>query len=234
MKSRFRLIVDSPRPASLNMALDEYFLDSLAKQDPVLRIYAWERPCYTIGYFQNLKEEKEKYQCEKKGIPMVRRITGGGLVFHGADVTFALTIQQNHALIPQEVKSSYLKINEALIAGLKPLYEKIDFADCRAIPSGRPGYQRVCFDAPSCYDLMLNGKKVGGASQRRRAGVLLHQSSLFLNQNFKTIADSIQKGLSEKWDVEFYESILSAEEIQKARTIEEKRYSDAEWAISVS
>lgn len=231
--SQFRLILDEPRRASLNMAIDEFFLENFKNQNPILRVYFWSEACYTIGYFQNLEIEKKKFNCEKKNMPIVRRITGGGLVRHGQDVTFSLVIPASSYFLPRDIKSSYLKINEALLSGFKEMYPKMDFADCRAVPSGRPGKDRVCFESPSCYDLMLSGKKVGGSSQRRKNGIVLHQSSLFLDEAKEVVGAKIIEGFSRKWGVQFHRKPLTRQELELAEKKEATRYSQADWAFPV-
>ena len=161
MKHTFRLILDPPRTATLNMAIDEMLLGSQAAPDtaPTLRFYTWAVPAYSVGYFQDVDEIFKRFQSAKTGAPVVRRVTGGGLVFHGQDVTFSITAKENSPFFSGEVKDSYLKVNEALRVGLKPVFQGIDYADCKTIPSGRGKGNRICFEAPSCYDLLLYGKK---------------------------------------------------------------------------
>lgn len=210
------------------MAIDEFLMNGLAKAEglPTLRIYSWEAPSYSVGYFQKLD------QIYKKGMTIVRRLTGGGLVFHGKDLTFSFVTRYPTPFFPNDTKASYLKINEALMTGLRKLYPELDFADCKTIPSGRGGKERVCFEQPACYDLMLNGRKVVGASQRRSRGVALHQSTVFLPKDHGSLTEKILEGFREKWKIEFKEIPLSVEELEGAKRIEKERYSSPEWAIS--
>jgi len=165
---------------------------------------------------------------------VVRRLTGGGMVLHGKDLTFSLTMKISDPLIGGDVKASYLKINEALMAGLRELFEELDYADCRsAVPSGRGNEERVCFEKPSCYDVMKRGQKVIGASQRRRNGVLLHQSSIFLEREAEELETLILKGFEKKWGAEFLRVPLSTTELREAEQIEKKRYSSREWALTI-
>ena len=183
----FRLILDPPRSAALNMALDEFLMRSQGSSEapPVLRFYSWAEPAYSAGYFQNVDEIVKRFQCEKKHIPVVRRLTGGGLVRHGDDITFSLSVKGDSPFFAGAVKDSYLKVNEALRRGMKPLYAQIDYADCKSIPSAKGEKERICFESPSCYDLLLGGKKIVGASQRRKDGAILHQSSIFLKGRYQ-------------------------------------------------
>lgn len=231
MSLTFRLILDPPRDAALNMAIDELLMESqsLSEPPPVLRFYSWSEPAYSAGYFQNVAEIVKRFRCVKKNISVVKRFTGGGLVFHGKDLTFSLSMKDSDHFFLGNVKDSYLKVNEALRSGLKPAFPDIDYADCRDIPSGRGDGGRVCFEAPSCYDLLLHGKKVVGASQRRKGGAILHQSSVFLNGDESILRRHILEGFMEKWKIDFFEKPLSAEELFAAQQKKE-RYASSEWA----
>ncbi|PIU40307.1 MAG: hypothetical protein COT00_02390 [Candidatus Omnitrophica bacterium CG07_land_8_20_14_0_80_50_8] len=234
MNAEFRLILDPPRSAVLNMAIDEILMERQLCPDPVptLRFYSWDRPAYSIGYFQNINKTVSHLGIAKSGIPVVRRITGGGLVFHGNDLAFSLTVKGDNPFFLGAVKNSYLNVHEAVRGGLRPLYPKIDYADCRHIPSGRGKENRVCFEAPSCYDLLLDGKKIAGASQRRRGGAILHQSAIFLPAARQTLIRHIIKGFKENWKVGFIEKPLSQAEFLDARRKEKARAAAGDWVYA--
>ncbi len=230
---KIRLIIDPPASATFNMAVDEILMESQSEPEtfPVLRIYSWDTPACSIGYFQNVDEIKKRFQCEKLNIPVVRRITGGGLVFHGEDLTFSLCFKNPNAFLPGDVKSSYLKINETLLSGFRKLYPKMDFADCRKLPSARNGRDRICFESPSCYDLILKGEKVVGSSQRRKEGTFLHQCSIFLKGKKENLIGALREGFKTKWGIDFLEKGLTAGELKTAREKERERYSLRDWAF---
>ena len=228
-----RLILDLPRSATRNMAIDEFLLEQQAAENapPVLRIYSWDNPSCTLGYFQNVGETVRSLGLEKKGISAARRITGGGLVMHGADLAFSLCLRQANPFFSADAKTSYLKINEVLLDGLKKIHPALDYADCKTVPSGRPAGRRVCFDSPACYDLMLKGKKVVGASQRRRGGAFLHQSAIFLKDPPQKLAALLKAAFEKKWGVVFREEPLNGRELEESEKKERARYSSEEWAL---
>lgn len=233
MLARYRLILDPPRDATLNMAIDEMLMESQNSPDalPVLRFYSWIKPAYSIGYFQNVGEVAKKFNCERKKISVVRRLTGGGAVLHGNDLTFSLAVKKNNPFFEGQAKDSYLKINEVLRVGIKRLYPQIDYADCRNIPSGRGRRERICFEAPVCHDLLLEGKKVVGASQRRKHRAILHQSSIFLDADKNLLLKQILEGFKLQWNVEFEKIPLSGNELLITKQKQE-RYKNLEWAIN--
>lgn len=212
------------------MAIDEMLLQTPA----CLRIYFWDKLSISIGYFQNVAETARKFQCEKNKIPVVRRLTGGGLVFHGDDLTFSLVLKSDNPHFLREVKPSYLKVSEALRMGLKDSYEGLDYADCRSVQARVKRQDRICFDEPSCYDLLWRGKKVIGASQRRLRGVILHQSAVFLEEDKKTLKEKIIQGFEKSWKISFRAEPLTQREIEKAGAIEARRYSSSQWAFGAS
>ncbi len=215
------------------MAIDEMLMETQrsANAAPTLRIYGWNETCYTLGYFQSIDEQTKRLSRDAK---LIRRLTGGGLVRHGNDVTFSLNIKEHNSFFLKDVKTSYLKINEALRHGLRSYQSELEYADCKTVPAigqkNRHSDARVCFEAPACYDLLVRGRKVVGASQRRKGGILLHQSSLQTGISLADTIEGIVTGFREKWKVEFREEALTASELEKAYAIEDERYSDPAWA----
>ncbi len=210
------------------MAVDEALFESCvsgASAVPVLRVYFWSEPCCTVGYFQDAARAAAAL-----GVPVARRSTGGGLVRHGSDLTFSLSLPKANPFVGSDVKESYLKVNAALIRGFRALHPEIDYSPCKDVPSGRASNERVCFESPVCSDLMLGGKKVVGASQRRREGAILHQSAVFLPDTTKKTIAALRKGFEEEWSAVFDESKLGAEEIERAVGIARERYGAPEWA----
>ena len=232
MLSRFRLIIDIPRSATQNMALDEALVETqTADAMPCIRFYQWEEPAVTVGYFESVEKTVSRLQAGKKDLAVVRRLTGGGAVLHGKDLTFSLCARLPNPRIPSDVKDSYLKINEAIRMGLKENFSKIDYADCKTISSQSSRQKdRVCFESPSCYDLLLDGKKILGASQRRFGSAILHQSTLFIQKPFGELISMIRGGFETLWKVEFFEKAITTEEIKRAQKIERERYNSKEWA----
>jgi lipoate-protein ligase A len=230
---KFRLIIDPPRSASLNMALDEVLAGAQTEAEtlPSLRFYGWERPAVTVGYFEDVQRAAKRFQAEKNDMSVVRRLTGGGAVHHGRDLTFSLCLRLPSSHVPMEVKSSYLKINEAIRLGLTQDYPGIDYADCRKTPSVSASHkERVCFDKASCYDLLLDGKKILGASQRRIGRTMLHQSTLFLEGDNAALTRKVIRGFRDLWKIEFIEGPFTNEELRLAGKIERERYEAKDWA----
>lgn len=165
---------DEPRPAALNMALDEALLSHATETASLwLRIYRWERPAVSFGYFDRLEAVRANFP-ERE---LVRRWTGGGAVDHQQDVTFALAVPRSHEIGRMSPLDSYREIHERLVAILRQLGLEAWLA-CGGDVSPRAEGIAPCFVAPVCADVMIGPEKVAGGAQRRTRLGLLHQGSL--------------------------------------------------------
>ena len=77
------------------MALDEAILDAVGTGEPraILRTYGWSVPTLSLGYFQRLAHVQADSRCAI--VPMVRRPTGGGAIWHHHEVTYALAVPKS-------------------------------------------------------------------------------------------------------------------------------------------
>src|SRR5882672_5933907 len=89
-KAMKSILLDSPALDGYGqMALDEVLLERAPKDGLILRLYRWSGPAATFGYFQAHEEVLRQVIGRPSGdFPLVRRLTGGGLVYHDGDVTF--------------------------------------------------------------------------------------------------------------------------------------------------
>ena len=182
----WRLIVHERAGAAWNMALDEAILDRAIEHGgpATVRFFDWERPAVTIGYAIDAPGSLDLDECARRRVPVIRRITGGGIVFHGADLTYAITFPRD-ALAPQEgLIETYRTINRAFAAALKTFGVASSLLDGPA-RSGPPA--GACFARPTRYDLVVNGKKLAGNAQRRSKGWLLNHGSMLLDDGYRAL-----------------------------------------------
>jgi lipoate-protein ligase A len=94
MTDRWRFIDTGLCTASYNMALDEAIATAVKRGNspPTLRLYGWDRPSVSVGYFQNVCDIDSDY-CIKKGIPIVRRPTGGRAILHDGEITYSFSVK---------------------------------------------------------------------------------------------------------------------------------------------
>jgi lipoyl(octanoyl) transferase len=159
------LVDPTPHAAAINMAFDEVLL--LASSEPVLRLYQWQRPAVSLGYFIRHST------VPADGREIVRRMTGGGVVEHGEDLTYSLIIPASHPLAEAPPRHSYRVIHKAIAAWLSRLGISATLA-----PAPHVGPAQVCFQSAAESDILLAGKKIAGAAQRRTRAGLLHQGSI--------------------------------------------------------
>jgi lipoate-protein ligase A len=162
-----RLIDPDPHPAPFNMAIDEALLRHA--EVPSLRIYRWSEPAVSFGYFGKLAAAQEA----AAGRALVRRWTGGGLVEHGADLTYTLVVPREHAFCRHNTSESYRLIHEVIAQSLTSRAISAEL-----LPDERTPVSGACFVSPVRYDLISAGRKVAGAAQRRTRWGLLHQGSI--------------------------------------------------------
>jgi lipoate-protein ligase A len=177
----WRLIRDGLADGYTNMAVDEAILESHAtgQVPPTVRLYGWQPPCLSIGYFQHVGREIDEAECRRLGVDWVRRPTGGRAILHQAELTYSLVALEGNPLIEGSVRTSYRKVSTALVAGLRWLG-----AEAETTPAqGRgPGLgSAACFDAPSDFEITIGGRKLVGSAQTRRRGALLQHGSILLD-----------------------------------------------------
>ncbi|MEJ7540692.1 lipoate--protein ligase family protein [Staphylococcus intermedius] len=166
-----------------NMALDEALLNFVSRGeiDPVVRFYTWDPPTLSIGYFQRLAKEIDIEKVKEKGYGLVRRQTGGRGVLHDKELTYSVIVPESHPDMPQTVTEAYRVISGGLLEGFKSLGFDAHFA----VPRSKEEREKlkqprssVCFDAPSWYELVVEGKKIAGSAQTRQKGVILQHGSI--------------------------------------------------------
>jgi len=143
------------------MAIDEALM---ANKIPTLRIYKWKPSAISIGYFQSMYEEVNLDECRKNRVDVVRRITGGGAVYHDTNGEITYSVILPTKMFPN-IMRSYMAIGNCLISGLK-------MAGINASYSG-------------INDIVVNGRKISGSAQTRRHGTILQHGTILLRVNVK-------------------------------------------------
>lgn len=193
-ESYWRLIDTGSGFASGNMAIDEAILDNCKRgySPPVLHFYTWREPAITLGYLQDLNQTVQVEKCMARGIEVVRRITGGKAVVHHKDLGFSLIFPAKSKIIPPGIGSSYLKIAQGLVRGLKLFGIEAYLTDGR-LPDNFSSYARkdisACFLTRIRYEILFSGRKLAGFAQRRIGEWVLQQGTLMLDLDRRLWAD---------------------------------------------
>jgi len=159
--------------AVANMSADYLLLEHYPRPERIrFRPFGWSGPAYTFG----VSQPWAKYRAQVPAhYPLVRRCTGGGLVSHLDDWTFALVIPAGHPLYAADAMASYAAVHEALATALQAQGQPVKLA---SPPSGERPFQSpdACAQRAEPNDLVRSddGRKVAGAAQKRtRSGLLL-------------------------------------------------------------
>lgn len=162
----WRLLPLQTNNGLMNMAIDEAILTTrISGHVPnTLRFYRWQPSTVSIGKNQYPQNELYLDACKRLGVDFVRRISGGGTVYHDYDgeVTYSV-VAKTADFGTTDITSVYFKIYEAITDALKILGIPADFS------SG---------DTKNCPNLTVNGKKISGSSQAVTRGVVLQHGTL--------------------------------------------------------
>ncbi|HCV1100391.1 TPA: lipoate--protein ligase family protein [Staphylococcus aureus] len=177
-----------------NMAMDEALLNFVSRGeiDPVIRFYTWNPVTLSIGYFQRLQKEIDIDKVKEKGFGLVRRQTGGRGVLHDKELTYSVIVPESHPNMPSTVTEAYRVISQGLLEGFKNLGFDTYFAVPKT-PEERQKLKQprssVCFDAPSWYELVVEGRKIAGSAQTRQKGVILQHGSILQDIDIDELFD---------------------------------------------
>jgi lipoate-protein ligase A len=162
----WRLLPLQTDNAFMNMAIDEAILTArIAGQVPnTLRSYRWQPSAVSIGRNQNPEAEVYLDACKRLGADVVRRVSGGGTVYHNfeGEVTYGV-IAKTTDIGSADITTVYAKIYEAVKDALRLLGITADFS------SG---------DAKNCPNMTVNGKKISGSSQTITRGIVLQHGTV--------------------------------------------------------
>ncbi|HJV35917.1 biotin/lipoate A/B protein ligase family protein [Geomonas sp.] len=177
----WRLIDAGPLDGPANMALDEALLSSFNPESslPVLRLYGWEPPALSLGRYQDAESSLRLDLCSAEGVPLVRRMTGGGIIYHGDEVTYSIVCSPEQIGDATGVKEGFRKLCGFLLETYRQLGLEAAFAIDRQPAGERLGERTAfCFAGKEEYDVVVAGRKIGGNAQRRMRGVIFQHGSI--------------------------------------------------------
>ena len=194
----WRLIIEeSPRSGPSNMAIDQAIAEACAagNSPPTLRFYQWQPPAISIGRHQDVAEIDHERVAEL-GYEIVRRSTGGRAILHIDELTYSVAASKEHPLMHGGIMDSYLRISNALLAGL----QKLNVAADKAGSDVRAGkdVSAACFEVPSAYEISVGQRKLLGSAQSRRAGYVLQHGTLPLTGDVTRLISLLALSTTEK------------------------------------
>ena len=251
----WRLLPLETNNAFMNMAIDEAILNArIAGEVPnTLRFYRWQPSAVSIGKNQNPEAEIYLDAAKQLGVDVVRRISGGGTVYHDyeGEVTYSVVAKASD-MGTADIATVYLKIYEAITDALRLLGVPADF-------SGG--------DAKNCPNLTVKGKKISGSSQTITHGVVLQHGTILVNVDLpkmfqllkfkdlscslaadiakrkitsienelahkishETVANALAQGFKAMLKIQLELGQLTATEMETAKKLYKERYSKPEW-----
>lgn len=245
----WRLLETGANDAFTNMAIDEAVARLHAKTgNPTVRFYSWKPAAISIGYFQGLEEEVDTAKCRELGVDVVRRITGGGAVFHEKELTYSFVCSEESGIVQKNILESYKKICNSLVIGFAHMGLEASFVPLN--------------------DIIVRGKKISGNAQTRRERNVLQHGTILMETDvekmfsmllvpneklkgkliedvkqrvtsienelgrkvsFDEVAAAMKNGFEENFGVELAVGQLTPQEKGLARQIREERFSRESW-----
>ena len=233
--NKFRLIISQNLNSKVNSNIDKALFKSFSNSSlAILRIYSWE-DSISFGAGQNIDDYSSLKEEYKNNVS--KRLTGGGVLFHGHDISYTILLNPN-AIENRDVKETYFLLCQFLIKfyenlGLKPHFAK----DNENIILSKSPFCQVGFEA---YDIIIDGKKIGGNAQKRAKNCILQHGSIPLftkednevfgsslesfgvNLSFEEAKNSLIKAFEDTFNVEFINDSLNEEEINILKRLEEE------------
>ena len=201
---RFRLIRSEPADAVYNMALDEKIFDRYMEDGiPVFRVYGWKSASFTYGVSQKPENEIDIKRCALDGVQIAKRMTGGGVLFHHNEITYSLVCAKEDIGEPAAVFVSYRKICAFLISFYRSLGLNASFAleaeDFKILCAPH----ELCSASREKYDIVINGKKIGGNAQKRKRRAVFQHGSIpisvdwaFMRRYVRSLPEDISSGVT--------------------------------------
>ncbi|MGY5859156.1 MAG: biotin/lipoate A/B protein ligase family protein [Candidatus Thorarchaeota archaeon] len=251
----FRFIDLETHDAYMNMAIDESIMLAIKEGNapPTLRFYRWKPSAVSIGTFQGMHDEVDIDFCRSNNVDYIRRITGGGAVFHDyeGEITYSILMPKKHPLAKTDIIDSYKLLCSGIIKAFDHLGIKAEFKPIN--------------------DVITGGKKVSGNAMTRRHGCLLQHGTILLDLDvtqmftilkvplekisdkmisdvkervtsirdilnrpvaIEELQDAMTRGFSEALNIDLQSSKLSKEEAQTATKLAKEKYSTDDWNFS--
>ncbi len=167
------------RSAAANMELDAALLSDLTdEKDTILHLYDWETDAATYGHFIDPGHFLNLKGVEKRKLDLAKRPTGGGIVFHNCDLAFSVLVPASSSWFSSNPLDNYAFVNSRVIWAVSQILD----TPAALLPEEPEALDEVCRNfcmaKPTKYDVMIHGKKIGGAAQRKTRHGFLHQGSI--------------------------------------------------------
>lgn len=252
----WRLLNIETNNAFMNMAVDEAILTARVQKlvPNTFRLFCWNPSAVSIGRFQKIRNEVQLENCKAHGVDVVRRVTGGGTVYHDSEgeITYSV-VAKKEDLEAKDIGEVYAKIYMGLAEALKILGIKADFNEG---------------DAKTCPNMTVKGKKISGSAQSHKGGCFLQHGTVLLdvdlekmftflrvpwaktcmeivcvakdritsireelgrNVSAKEVSQALIKGFQNTLNIEFVDGELTSYELELAEKLCKEKYATSKW-----
>jgi lipoate---protein ligase len=175
----WKYIDTGKRSAAANMELDAALLSDLKdEKDALLHLYDWDTDAATYGYFIDPGNFLNLEGVKKNKLDLAKRPTGGGIVFHNCDLAFSVLVPATSPWFSSNPLDNYACVNNRVIWAIGQMIKApAHLLPVEPIPLDEQ-CRSFCMAKPTKYDVMIQGKKIGGAAQRKTRHGFLHQGSI--------------------------------------------------------
>ncbi|MBS7643822.1 lipoate--protein ligase family protein [Candidatus Bathyarchaeota archaeon] len=255
MLEKWRLLGLDVYNAYMNMAIDEAITQKRSQGvvPNTIRFYRWKPSAVSIGYFQLVEQEVNLDVCQELGVDVVRRMTGGGAVYHdyNGELTYSVIVDQGNPKIPEDITKSYETICNGIVIALNKIGINAEFKPIN--------------------DIIVNGKKISGNAQTRRGNAILQHGTILLDADIRTmfkvlrvgiekisdkaiktveervttinremgrrvtfeeVANALKIGFEEALEIELLKNALTEEEMVLATRLQTEKYQSRDWTFS--
>ncbi|MBO9607483.1 MAG: lipoate--protein ligase family protein [Paenibacillaceae bacterium] len=220
----WRFISSGKASPAYNMALDEAL--SIAhgegKSPPTVRFYGWSPATLSIGYFQKAADEVDFDELRRQGIGFVRRATGGRAVLHDKELTYSIVVSETYPGLPSTVTEAYRVLSAGLLQGFINLgldAQMVNLASEEEKRKFASAGSAACFDSPSWYELVVEGRKVAGSAQVRQKGVVLQHGSILRELDMEQLFSLLKfrsEALKQRMMLSFREKAVAINDLLRA------------------
>ena len=235
----WRLIDSGIIPPEASAATDEAILNARIRGDvpDTVHFYIRDRPSVSIGYNKSVADSINVDEAEKRGVAIVRRLSGGSAVYtDSGQLIFSLIL--SGSALPSDISESYGVVCSAVVEGLSAL--------------------GVMAEHKPINDILVGGSKISGSAQLRRGGAILHHGTLMVDTDIDAIAAvirspgpakrlaclrellgvapdmqivkrSIAKGIEDSFNVALEPAALTQSETAEIEKLVREKYASREW-----
>ncbi len=180
---QLRLIDSGPLNAAANMAIDEALATFLAQRRNCnyLRFYRWQPAAMSFGYNQRLDRLVDLEAVARSGLGIVRRMSGGKMVFHADEHTFSMGLTAEFIKSATGNTATFLDMFrfavEPMVAALVRQGVPARFSSAREMAAGRSNHLH-CYAAAAGHSIFAGQHKLIGAAGVFRGDCLIIHGSI--------------------------------------------------------